>query len=186
MNPSTQQILAAISSVRADKVLVLPNNANVIPAAQQARELSSKEVIVVPTRSIPQGIAALLGFNGQADLTRNVERMMRNAAEVQTIEITHAVRTTRVNGMKVDHGDVIGLLDERLVATGCDDAKVTVQVLEQASAEEHEIATIYFGQDVTAQEASALAEQIREACPGLEVEVHDGGQSYYRYIISLE
>ncbi len=186
MNPSTQEILAAVESVRANKVLVLPNNANVIPAAQQARELSSKQVIVVPTRSIPQGIAALLGFNYQADIETNAERMTRNAADSVTIEITHAVRSTRVNGVQVSHGDVIGLLNDKLTASGRDDVAVILQVLEQASAREREIATIYSGQDVTAPEVSALAKQIREVYPGLELEVHEGGQPYYRYLISLE
>jgi DAK2 domain fusion protein YloV len=186
MNPSTQEILAAVESVRANKVLVLPNNANVIPAAQQARELSSKQVIVVPTRSIPQGIAALFGFNYQADIESNAERMARNAADAVTIEITRAVRSTRVNGMEVSHGDVIGLLNDKLTASGRDDVAVVLQVLEQAPAAEREIVTIYSGQDVTAPEVSALAEQIREAYPGLELEVHEGGQPYYRYLISLE
>jgi DAK2 domain fusion protein YloV len=186
MNPSIQEILAAVEGVRADKVLLLPNNANVIPAARQASSLSSKQVVVVPTRSIPQGIAALFGFNYQAGIESNAERMMRNAAEIQTIEITHAVRSTQVNGVKVSHGDVIGLLNDKLVATGQDDSAVTLGVLKQASADEHEIAAVYFGQDVTEQEASALADQIRHAYAGLEIEVHDGGQPYYRYIISLE
>lgn len=186
MNPSTQEILAAVESVRANKVLVLPNNANVIPAAQQARELSSKHVIVVPTTSIPQGIAALLAFNYQADIESNAERMRRNATDAVTIEITHAVRSTRVNGMEVTHGDVIGLLNDRLTATGRDDTTVILQVLEQASAGEREIATIYSGQDVAAPEVSALVERIREVHPDLELEVHEGGQPYYRYLISLE
>ena len=186
MNPSIQEILAAIDSVRADNVLVLPNNANVIAAAVQASQLSSKHVIVVPTRSIPQGVAALVGFNYQSDVESNAERMMRNAADILTIEITHAVRSTHANGVRVNHGDVIGLLNDRLLASGGDDAAVTLQVLEQASAADREIATVYFGQDVKASETSDLTEKIRQAFPGLEVDVHDGGQPYYRYIISLE
>lgn len=186
MNPSIQEILAAIEAVRADRVIVLPNNANVVPAAQQAGHLAGKQVAVVPTHSIPQGIAALLAFNYQADFESNAERMTEQAAGIQTIEITHAVRSTQVNGMQVNHGDVIGLLNDKLVATGPDDAAVTMQVLEAASAEDWEIATVYFGQDVHHAEAESLSHAIAQRYPGLEVEVHDGGQPHYRYIISLE
>jgi DAK2 domain fusion protein YloV len=186
MNPSIQEILAAIESVGTDRVIVLPNNANVVPAAQQASQLSKKQVAVVPTHSIPQGIAALLAVNYQADFESNVARMTEQASAVQTIEITHAVRSTQVNGMQVSHGDVIGLLNDQLVATGQDDVEVTLRVLEAASADDWEIATVYFGEDVDAAQADRLAQAISERFPSLEVEVHDGGQPHYRYIISLE
>lgn len=186
MNPSTQEIYTAIESVDAEKVLVLPNNSNVILAARQASELSSKHVIVVPTKTIPQGISALLAFNYQADIDTNAERMVQAASEIQTVEVTRAVRSTQINGVHVTEGDVIGLLNDQLVAAGGDYTDVVLDVLSQASIEDYEIATIYFGQDATQEEADALAEQIIEAYPNLEVEVHEGGQAHYRHILSLE
>ena len=187
MNPSAQELLAAIEGVDADKVLVLPNNSNVIAAARQASEMSSKQVVVVPTETVPQGISATLAFNYQeADLQSNAEGMMRSAADIQTIEITHAVRSTQVNGVQVSDGDVIGLLNDQLVADGEDDTAVILEVFDKASAGDYEVATVYFGQDITQQDAAALRDRIKAIYPSLEIDVHDGGQAYYRYILSLE
>jgi len=186
MNPSTQELLAAIERAGADKVLVLPNNGNIVLTARQASEMSSKQVVVVPTKTIPEGISAMMAFNCQADLQGNAERMERNAAETQTIEITRAVRSTLVNGVQVSDGDVIGLLNDQLVADGEDDTTVTLEVLERASAGDYEVVTAYFGQDITQQDAAALGDQIKAIYPSLEVDVHDGGQAYYPYILSLE
>ena len=186
MNPSIQEILSAIEATRADRVLVLPNNTNVIAAAEHACQLSSKQALVVPTRSIPQGIAALLDFNHQADLETNWMRMTRGASTVRTIEITRAVRSSQANGVKVARGDIIGLLDETLVASGTDTTAVTLQALEQALAAERNIVTIYFGQDVDLAAATELAKAIQARYPHLSVETHSGGQPHYYYIISLE
>ena len=187
MNPSAQELLAAIEGVDADKVLVLPNNSNVIAAARQASEMSSKQVVVVPTETVPQGISATLAFNYQeADLQSNAEGMMRSAADIQTIEITHAVRSTQVNGVQVSDGDVIGLLNDQLVADGEDDTAVILEVFDKASAGDYEVATVYFGQDITQQDAAALRDRIKAIYPSLEIDVHDGGQAHYRYILSLE
>jgi DAK2 domain fusion protein YloV len=186
MNPSTQEILNAIDSVAADQVLVLPNNSNVVLAARQAQELSSKNVMVVPTKTIPQGISALLAFNYQADVETNAGRMLDAASEIQTIEVTRAVRSTQMGGIEVKKGDVIGLLNDQLVAAGADYKEVVFEVLGQTGSEEYEVATIYFGQNSGPEEAEHLAEQILASYPDLEIEVHEGGQAYYRYIISLE
>jgi DAK2 domain fusion protein YloV len=186
MNPSTQEILNAIEDVDAENVLVLPNNSNVILAAQQACDLSSKHVIVVPTKTIPQGISALLAFNYQADIETNAERMLQAAGEIQTVEVTHAVRSTHINGIAVTEGDVIGLLNDQLVAAGHDYAAVVLDMLQKASAQDYEVITIYFGQDATQEEADALAEHIGQIYPNLDVQVHEGGQAHYRHIISLE
>lgn len=186
MNPSVQEILSAIEATRANKVLVLPNNSNAIAAAEYACQLSSKQALVVPTHSVPQGIAALLGFNYQADLETNRERMTRSAAKVRTIEITHAVRSSQTNGMQVARGDILGLLDGVLVAGGTEITAVTLQTLEQGLMAEHSIATIYFGHDIDSTAATELAKAIRAHHPHLSVEVHAGGQPHYYYIISLE
>lgn len=186
MNPSTQEILQAIEEVPAEQVLVLPNNSNVILAARQACELTRKQVTVVPTKTIPQGISALLAFNYQADLKSNAERMAHAASEIQTVEVTRAVRSTQFNGITVTEGDVIGLLNDQLVAAGPDYQSVVLDVLGHVSVEDYEIVTIYYGQDATQEEANALADQIVNIYSHCEVEVHEGGQAHYRYILSLE
>jgi DAK2 domain fusion protein YloV len=186
MNPSTQEILQAIERVPTEQVLLLPNNSNVILAARQAAELTKKQVIVVPTKTVPQGISALLAFNYQAGLETNAERMARAAGEIQTVEVTRAVRSTHFNGISVTEGDVIGLLDDRLVAAGVDYWAVVLDVLGQVSTDDYEVATIYYGQDATPEEANALADHIGQRYPNFEIEVHEGGQAHYRYILSLE
>jgi DAK2 domain fusion protein YloV len=186
MNPSTQEILDAVENVRVEQVLVLPNNSNVVLAARQASELSTKHVIVVPTKTVPQGISALLAFNYQADIETNAERMTLAAGEIQTIEVTRAVRSTQINGIDVTEGDVIGLLDDHLVAAGQDHTDVVIDVLSRTSTDEYEVAAIYYGQGATLEEADALADEIVERYPNLEIEVHEGGQAHYRFILSLE
>jgi len=186
MNPSTQDLLSAIGSVPSDRVIVLPNNSNVVLTAQQAGELSSKRVVVVPTRTVPQGIAALLAFNYQADLEANVELMAEASSQVQTAEITRAVRSVQVNGLSIAQGQVIGLLNGELVTAGAETSVVIAELLEHMGAGECEIVTVYYGEGVTPGEASRAAEDIRRSYPGLDVEVLDGGQAHYCYIISAE
>lgn len=186
MNPSTEEMLAAIESLNTDNVIVLPNNKNIIMAAQQAQQLTRKHVVVVPTRTVPQGIAALLALNYQADLTTNVQAMERAMKHVQTAEITWATRSVRINGVDVAEGSVIGLLDDHLTASGPDIESVVRTMLEQMKAAEAEILTIYYGEDVTQEEAEALAAMIRAEYPDQEVELVSGGQPHYQYIISAE
>jgi DAK2 domain fusion protein YloV len=178
MNPSTQDLLRAIDSMPCDQVIVLPNNSNIILTAQQARELSSKEVVIVPTKTIPQGIAAMLAFNYQADLHANAELMTQASQQVHTGEITRAVRSAQVNGLSILEGQIIGLLNDRLVAA--------TELLQHMEPQDCEIVTIYYGQDVSATEAAQLAEYVRSTYDHLEVEVLDGGQPHYYYIISAE
>ncbi|MCL4297746.1 MAG: DAK2 domain-containing protein [Anaerolineae bacterium] len=186
MNPSPQELLEAVAKIHGPDVLILPNNGNVVMAAQQAQKLADKNVRVVPTKTIPQGIAALLSLNYQVDLEANAERMLSAAQQVQTVEITRAVRDTSLSGFNIKSGDVMGLLNDELVSVGQDDDEVTLDVLAKVEAGTHEIITIYFGQECSPAEAGTLAEKIRALYPELEVEVHDGGQPYYHYIISLE
>lgn len=186
MNPSPQELLDAVAKIHGPDVLILPNNGNVVMAAQQAQKLADKNVRVVPTKTIPQGIAALLSLNYQVDLEANAERMLSAAQQVQTVEITRAVRDTSLSGFHIKSGDVMGLLNDELVSVGRDDDEVTLDVLAKVEAGTHEIITIYFGQECSPAKAGTLAEKIRALYPELEVEVHDGGQPYYHYIISLE
>jgi DAK2 domain fusion protein YloV len=185
-NPSVQELLVAINQVKADEVLILPNNSNVILAAQQAQTLSQKKVEVLPTQTIPQGITALLAFNYQADLETNFQGMAEAAQQVQTIEVTQVVRDSNFNGFKVKLGDVMGFLNNELVSAGQSYEQVCLDVLSQAETDTCEIMTIYFGQDSSPEQARVLAGKINEFYPELEVEIHEGGQPHYQYIISLE
>lgn len=186
MNPSTEEILQAIESLPNQRVILLPNNKNIIMAAQQAGELSHKEVAVVPTQSIPQGIAALLAFNFQADLEENARQMARAAKEVMTGEITTATRDASLNGLTVRQGQAIGLLDDELVVAADNPEEAARQMLERMGAEDLEIVTLYFGAGVTEGEAQTLAKQLRDIAPNAEFEIHEGGQPHYFYIISAE
>lgn len=186
MNPSTEELLQAIDSVPSQEVLVLPNNLNVILTAEQAAKLSDKEVRVIPTRSIPQGVAALLAFNPEAPLEENVEAMSESFDHVRTGEVTVAVRSTKVNGIEVKQGQVIGLVDDRLTQVGDNPEEVALALIGKMGAEDGEIVTIYYGADVEEDKAAELAEKVKERYPHLNVETIWGGQPYYHYIISLE
>jgi len=186
MNPSTEEILQAVESVPSNRVVILPNNKNIILAAQQARDLSDKRVVVVPTRTIPQGIAAILALNYQADLETNARVMTEAAEEVQTGEVTVATRDVTLNGVSVRQGQVIGIHDGELVVAGDTPDEVVEALLERMNPSELEIVTLYYGADVTAEAAEALAERLEEKYPDLEFEVIEGGQPHYFYIISAE
>lgn len=186
MNPSTQDILNAIDSVKSDQVIVLPNNKNILPAAEQARELAKKKVAIIPTRTIPQGIAALLAFNFQNNLETNAQAMTRAAQNIQTAEITTATRSANVDGVEVEQGQIIGLLDGSLKAAGHDPVDLALDLLKQMDTADREIVTLYYGEMISADEAEALASRIRGVFPSQEVEVVNGGQPHYHYIISVE
>jgi len=186
MNPSTEELLNAIEGVKADNVIVLPNNRNVILSAQQAKTLSRKNVFVIPTKTIPQGIASLLAFNYQADATTNAQIMEQAFGRVQTVEVTHAVRSARVNGVAIKEGDVIGLINGDLKISGDNYHQVVLDALGMLPLDENEILTIYYGEDVGEADAQTLADRIRAQFSHLEVEVVNGGQPHYPYILSVE
>jgi len=186
MNPSTQDLLLAVEGVGADQVILLPNNGNIILAAEQAKSLAEKDVRVVPTKTIPQGIAALLALNYQADLDTNVEFMLDSSRQVQTVEITRAVRSVQVNGLSIEEGQIIGLINGDLMTAGSQLSEVAHDLLDRLGIEDYEIVTIYYGEDVPENAASELSELLEMSYPELEVEVLDGGQAHYFYIISVE
>lgn len=186
MNPSTEELLAAVEAVDAQQVILLPNNSNVILSARQVVNLSNKEVYIVPTESMPQGIAALLGFNFEADFQSNCQAMTEAATSIQTAEITTAIRTVQVGGVRVREGDYIGLVDGNLVIAGRDVNSVIRETLQRMNTERHEIVTLYFGEGVTRQQAEETARSIKEKHSHLEIEVVDGGQPHYAYILSAE
>jgi dihydroxyacetone kinase-like predicted kinase len=186
MNPSTKDLLQAIEDTPSEQVIVLPNNSNILLAAEQARTLAHKQVLVVPTRTVPQGIAALLALNSQASLEDNAATMKRALCEVKTGEITTATRAAKVNGVQVSEGQVIGLIDGELRISDHSAEDVARALLREMEAAEGEIITLYYGDSVTEKEASALADLIRGDWPDQEVEVIAGGQRFYHYILSVE
>ncbi len=186
MNPSTADILEAVDSLPSEKVIILPNNKNIIMAAQQAAEMSAKEVAVVPTRSIPQGIAAMLLLDQTATLEDNVSAMMEAAKEIESGEVTYAVRDVQLNGVTIHEGDAIGLLNGQLVAAGASFDEVVERLLEQIDLDEHELVTLYYGEGVSEAEAEALAERLESRYPDLEFEIVRGGQPHYPYLLAVE
>lgn len=187
MNPSTAEILDAIMDLPTDRIIVLPNNKNIIMAAQQAAEQSKvKQVVVVPSSTIPQGVAALLALDPFGEIEGVSEEMQRALRHVQTGEVTRATRDARLDGIKVKNGQVIGLLNDKLTFAGSAVDEVVFGLLDQMSAGEHELITFYYGEMTRLAEAEALAEQVRDRFPDQEIEVRPGGQAHYDYIFSVE
>jgi DAK2 domain fusion protein YloV len=186
MNPSTEELLKAVESTPSDDVVILPNNKNIILAAEQTKQLSKKNVEVVPTITVPQGISALLALNYQADLLTNVRIMTEVARSIETAEITTAVRSVQVDGMEVKEGQVIGLVNGKLAVKGESPASVALEALSAMNAGDYEIITIYYGETINADQAQAMADDILTRYPEQEIEVVDGGQPHYHYILSAE
>lgn len=186
MNPSTEQLLQAIEDVRADDVIVLPNNKNIIPTAEQAKSLCSKRVVVIPTVTVPQGIAALLALNYQSDILVNAGTMTDAASAIETGEITTAVRTTQIDGLLIREGDFIGLVNGKIRTSGESLRDVMKATLSEMQAERREIITIYYGESVSPEEAQSAADELAGIYPEQEVELVKGGQPHYHYIVSAE
>ncbi len=189
MNPSTQDLLEAINRLPTSQVLLLPNNSNILMAAQQAQALAvanGKTVSVVPSKTIPQGISALLAYNPHNTLEQNAQAMTAALENVQTGEVTIAVQDARFDGIEVHAGDVIGLLNDQLTATGPTPEAVAKTLLEQMGADELEVITLYYGEPVEAAQAQAFQDELQTLYPNQEIECVEGGQLFYHYIISAE
>ncbi len=187
MNPSTDDVMNAIEKVNADNVYVLPNNGNIILAAQQAKLLTTdKNVIVIPSKTIPQGISALINYMYDNSPEENEAAMTEALRNVKTGQITYAVRDTSIDGFDIKQNDIMGLDDKTIKAIGSDAEQVAVELAAQMVDEASELVTIYFGQNKTQEEADAVASRISEQYPSVEVEVHEGDQPIYYYIISVE
>ncbi len=186
MNPSTQELLQAIEAQNTKNVIVLPNNGNVFLAAEKAKELSQKNVVVVPSDTIPQGISALLAFNYQADLETNAAAMKRATHDTQTAEITRAIRAVKINGLEVQEGAIIGLVNGDLTSSAGTIEEVVFDTLEQMEASEYEIITVYYGEATTQSQAEDLVSKLQGKYPEQELELINGGQPHYYYIISAE
>jgi DAK2 domain fusion protein YloV len=185
-NPSTEEILKKVQEVPTNDVIILPNNKNILLAAQAARDLSTKNVVVVPTRTIPQGISAILSVNRRALLEDAVVDMQAASEQVASGEIAVATRAADLDGVKVQEGEIIGVVDGRLCVAATDLDEVLKKLLEEMDAKNHELITVYYGQDVSQQEAAQMASQIEMIYPDLEVELLEGGQPIYQYILGAE
>ena len=186
MNPSTEELLEAVNAVPSQKVILLPNNGNVILSARQVINLTEKEIYIVPTDTMPQGIAALIGFNFSADFATNSKVMTEAAQSIQTAEITTAVRSVQLGPVRVREGDYIGIVNGHLAIAEQDMERVISETLKRMKIEQLEIITLYFGQGITEQAAEELARRIKGQYSQLEIQVVNGGQAHYAYIISAE
>ncbi len=186
MNPSIEDLLDAIEKTNAKTVFVLPNNTNIILAAQQAAELTEKEVHVLPTKSVPMGIAAALAFDPSVSGEENAENMMAAAEMVHTASVTYAVRDTVFDGRDIHEGDIMGLIDNKIHLLGSDVHDVSLDVLADMVSEDSALISVYYGSDVDADSAQALADDIMGKYPDCDVELHEGGQPLYYYLIAVE
>ncbi len=187
MNPSASDIATAVQKINADSVFIFPNNKNIILAAEQAKALVENRTIhVIPTKNVPQGFAAALAFSPDASTAENKTNMTHSLDNVKAGQVTHAVRTTNVNGFDIVEGDIIGLDDKKILAKSNSIDETVLALLDKLKEDSHEVITLYYGQDVTEEDAAALAEKVAEAFPDCDVDFHNGGQPVYYYLLSLE
>lgn len=186
MNPSTQEILQAFEDLPTDKVVILPNNKNVILTAEATSHLTVKKLAVVPSRTVPQGLSAMLRLIPHGDYDTVVEDMKTAINDVDTGEITTATRTVEIDGVEVNEGQIIALLNGKLVLSCSDVQEACLGLLEKAEAKNHELITLFYGNSIQEPEAGRIADAIRATYPELEVEVQDGGQPHYHFILSIE
>ena len=187
MNPSTEDMLTAIDNVNADTVFILPNNSNIIMAANQAASIvEDKEIIVIPTKTVPQGITAVINYLPDVAAEENQEAMVEAISTVKTGQVTYAVRDTEIDGFEIRENDYMGIGDKSILAVGTDMNTVTLEMLDRMIDEDTEMVSIYFGSESSEDDAAVIAEAIEEKYPDVDVEINDGGQPIYYYVISVE
>ena len=187
MNPSTEDVLQAISHVNAKNIFIFPNNKNIILAANQARDLTEdKNIIVIPTKTIPQGITALISYVPDKTVEQNTEEMLEAMTHVKTGQVTYAVRDTKIDDKEIRQGDIMGIGDKGILAVGQGIEDITVETLKEMVDEDTEIISIYYGADVTEEDAEQLCERLEELYPDFDVEINQGGQPIYYYVVSVE
>ena len=187
MNPSTEDMLNAIAKVNADTIFILPNNKNIILAANQARDLTEdKKIVVIPSRTVPQGITALVNFIPDLTPEENLENMTSEMERVRTAQITYAVRNTTIDGMEIHEGDIMAIGDRGMLAVDRSVSRAAQKALEAMLDKDSELVTIYYGSDVAKEDAVSLKEQAKEEFPDKEIELQYGGQPIYYYMISAE
>ena len=187
MNPSTEDMLNAIAKVNAKTIYIFPNNKNIILAANQAHDLTEdKEIVVVPTKTIPQGITAMISYVPEKNSVENTENMLQAISQVKTGQITYAVRDTRIDDKEIHEGDIMGIGDSGILAVGKDRLEVTKETIAAMMDDDSEVVSIYYGADTDQAEAEELASAVEELYPDCDVEVNAGGQPIYYYVISVE
>jgi uncharacterized protein len=186
MNPSTEDIVKAIKEVNARKVIILPNNKNIIMAAEQAAEVAEEEVVVIPSKTVPQGMTALLSFNPSADSASNKESMTEAMQHVKTGQLTYAVRDTSIDGLEISTGDFMGLAEGKIVLKDKDKVKAARELLGQMLDEDSEILTILKGEDASEEDLNSIVEYVESKFKDVEVEVHNGEQPLYAFIFAIE
>ena len=187
MNPSTEDMLTAIDHVNADHIFILPNNKNIILAANQAQSLTEdKDIIVIPTKTVPQGITAIINYMPEADVDTNIDAMNEGIKAVKTGQVTYAVRDTRIDDKEIHEGDIMGIGDSGILAVGQSVEETTKEMLADLVDEDTELISLYYGQDVLAEDAERFSAEIEELYPDVDVDVHSGGQPIYYYVLSVE
>lgn len=187
MNPSTEDMLVAIDEVNADTIFILPNNSNIVLAAEQAKQLTEdKNIIVVPSKTVPQGITALINFIYDKTPEENIERMTKEMERVKSGQVTYAIRDTSIDGKKIKQGNIMGLGEKTIYSVGDDIKATAVELIQNLVDDESELISLYYGETVTEEEAEVVGEELMELFPDLDIEVHFGGQPIYYYLISVE
>ena len=187
MNPSTEDMLNAIDQVNAEHIFILPNNKNIILAANQAQTLTEdKDIIVVPSKTVPQGITAIINYMPDADAQANLEAMIEGIGNVKTGQVTYAVRDTHIDDKEIHEGDIMGIGDSGILAVGQSVEETTKEMLAQLVDEDTELISLYYGQDVQEESAENFAQEIEDLYPDVDVDVHSGGQPIYYYVLSVE
>lgn len=187
MNPSTEDMLAAIDDVHAEHIFILPNNKNIVMAANQARDLTEdKDIIVIPTKTVPQGITAVINFMPDADAKANEETMLEEIKNVKTGQVTYAVRDTKIDEKEIHEGDIMGIGDKGILSVGTEVEATAKDMLAQLVDEDSELISIYYGQDVSEEDAEAFSEEVAELYPDADIDMHFGGQPIYYYVLAVE
>jgi len=186
MNPSTEEILHSFENLPTDKIIILPNNKNIFLAAQSAKEATVKQVEVLPSKTIPQGLSAMLRLDPMGDLNEIFEEMNEALKEVDTGEITVATRSVEINGVNVKEGEAIALFNSELIASSSSIEKACFEILDRVDMDERERLTLFYGSDITRQEVNLIVDHIREKYPQFEIEIHEGSQPHYQFIMSIE
>lgn len=186
MNPSTEDILSAIDKINATNIIVLPNNSNIILAANQASKISDKNVIVLPTKTIPQGITSLLEFNEELDVEDNINNMTEAFSRMKTSQVTFSVRDTTLDGIDIKKGDILGINDDKLTSVGINIADVTLDLIEKTLDEDSELITIFYGNEIEEAEGKKIIDTLKDKHDDLDIELIYGGQPIYYYLIAVE
>ncbi len=187
MNPSTEDMLTAIDQVNAETIFIFPNNSNIILAAQQAKDLTEdKKIVVIPSKTIPQGITSIINYVHDKSVEENEKRMTEEMKKVKSGQVTYAVRDTNIDGKEIKQGNIMGLDDKTILSVGTDITETTLNLIKGLADEDSELISLYYGADITEEIAGQLADLIRDEYPDLDVEVHFGGQPIYYYVLSVE